>query len=836
VTPERYARVKELFLAVCEQEPDTGARFLDEACGSDAELRREVEALVACCDGATTGSGGEARSPPMVPLQTGDVFAERYRIVSHLGEGGMGEVYRTDDLTLGVPVALKLLRSTGPRNLERLRSEVRLAREVSHSAVCRVFDVGEADGRHFLTMEYIEGEDLAIHLRRMGRLPAPKVLELSRELCAGLAAAHERGILHRDLKPANIMVDARGHARITDFGIAISVDRPDHLRIGTPAYMAPEQLAGGEVTEQTDLYSLGVLLYELVTGRLPFQATTLQDQFGQRPGGHPEPPSSLVTGIDPRLERLILQALAKRPEDRPASAQAMAAALQASSGAEASRLRTGLGIAGACIVVGLVIWTGTLNDPTETIESLAPPGESLLVDVPGPQPSNGPVPMEAPDGGLEAPTSDPRPPNESAGVPAGAKSGLAGPTPTKPQSRRRLTTKGRRSMPAGSTVTPINITTSTEGSAEDEAVKSSELAVNTLLEAAPPALASVDSGPAGARDVVSQTVSAVLEVLRAPGISTAARLRQIEHIAYARFDFETMCRLVLKAGWNRFSTTERVEFIRSFEILLAQRYSSKIEAYEQEDVEIYEIQEHSDGDVTVRTKIVHRKAGRTDVDYRMRATNGSTALWRVIDVHIDGVGLVSNYREQFASILADRRHEDLLIEVRRKIHNESTRTLISASSTDAFEATRKALFDAWGPWQEGRARVWVDQTPVRSDGVYRVEFAAECDCDVVLFAIHDFTDEITLLYSSTLRSGRLASHEPRQLTTSPAPEIREFGGYGRETLKLFVTARKFDFPTPIGKQWVARPSTPARIKELDTFLAGLNGDWDSAVAYVEVVR
>ena len=126
----------------------------------------------------------------------------------------------------------------------------------------------------------------------------------------------------------------------------------------------------------------------------------------------------------------------------------------------------------------------------------------------------------------------------------------------------------------------------------------------------------------------------------------------------------------------------------------------------------------------MRTKIVHRKAGRTNVDYRMRAPNRSTALWRVIDVHIDGVGLVSNYREQFASILADRRHQDLLIEVRRKIHTERTRRLSSASSTDPFEATRKALLDAWRPWQDGRAPAWVDPPPVRGAGGGRVRLAA----------------------------------------------------------------------------------------------------------------
>src|SRR5882762_1047484 len=205
----------------------------------------------------------------------GTVLAERYRIVGLLGKGGMGEVYRADDLKLGQPVALKFLPdqllSDGPA-LARFHREVRVARQVSHKNVCRVYDIGEIDGRHFLSMEFIKGEELSSLLRRIGRLPADKAVQLARQICAGLAAAHDVGFLHRDLKPANIMIDGEGNARILYFGLAGLTEefRDDELAAGTPAYMAPEQLEGKEQTVKTDIYSLGLVLYELFTGKKAF--------------------------------------------------------------------------------------------------------------------------------------------------------------------------------------------------------------------------------------------------------------------------------------------------------------------------------------------------------------------------------------------------------------------------------------------------------------------------------------------------------------------------------------------------------------------------------------
>jgi Protein kinase domain len=228
-------------------------------------------------------------------------FADRFRIVSLLGRGAMGEVYRADDLRLGQTVALKLMSPAMARRhdgLQRLIDEVRLARTIVHPNVCRVYDIGEGDGWHYLSMEYVDGETLASLLRRIGQLPMPKAIEMARQLCAGVGAAHDRGVLHRDLKPSNIMLDGRGQIRVMDFGLAVSASADVREIVGTPAYMPPEQLAGGPLTKQSDLYALGRLLSEIL------------------------PP-----GIDSRLARMLHECLAADPASRPESAAAIAAAL-----------------------------------------------------------------------------------------------------------------------------------------------------------------------------------------------------------------------------------------------------------------------------------------------------------------------------------------------------------------------------------------------------------------------------------------------------------------------------------------------------------------------------
>jgi len=251
--------------------------------------------------------------------------------VALLGKGGMGEVYRADDLRLGQAVAMKFLPESVARDgaaQARFHREVRFARQVSHPNVCRVFDIGEAAGLPFLTMEYVDGEDLASLLRRIGRLPQDKAVDISRQLCAGLAAAHEAGVLHRDLKPANVMLDSRGKVRITDFGLAGLAAMADReITGGTPAYMAPEQLAGQPATPQSDIYSLGLVLYELFTGKAAFEAVTLAELVREHESSTPRSPSQLVQDLDPVVERVILRCLEPKPENRPRSALQVAAAL-----------------------------------------------------------------------------------------------------------------------------------------------------------------------------------------------------------------------------------------------------------------------------------------------------------------------------------------------------------------------------------------------------------------------------------------------------------------------------------------------------------------------------
>lgn len=262
----------------------------------------------------------------------GQIIAERYRVVALAGRGGMGEVYRAEDLKLSQIVAIKFLPpslSNDAGALARFHSEVRIARQVSHPNVCRVFDIGDADGIPFLTMEYVDGEDLSSLIRRIGRLSSDKAIEIARQVCAGLAAAHERGVIHRDLKPANLMLDSAGKIRITDFGLAAlaaALDGTD-VRAGTPAYMAPEQLEGKEVTIKSDLYSLGLVLYEVLTGKRAFNATSLPELIKQRESSAPISPSTLVRDLDPLVERVILRCLEKDPAQRPASALQVAAAL-----------------------------------------------------------------------------------------------------------------------------------------------------------------------------------------------------------------------------------------------------------------------------------------------------------------------------------------------------------------------------------------------------------------------------------------------------------------------------------------------------------------------------
>ena len=320
----------------CASEIPDSSRFC-LACGKPVTDNSETALMPAS---ATPGAGGESRAAAVRArvsstegrFAAGTLLAARYQIIGLLGKGGMGEVYRANDLTLDQPVALKFLPEAMTRDagmLARFHSEVRIARQVSHPNVCRVHDIGEVDGQPYLSMEYIDGEDLGSLLRRIGRLSADKAVEFARRICAGLAAAHDKGVLHRDLKPSNIMIDGEGRVFITDFGLAAAARelRGSEARQGTPAYMAPEQLAGSEVTARSDIYALGLVLYEMFAGKRPFEAPTLPEMLRLQQHSSPASLTSIVRDLDPAVERVIQRCLAADPRERPASALAVAASL-----------------------------------------------------------------------------------------------------------------------------------------------------------------------------------------------------------------------------------------------------------------------------------------------------------------------------------------------------------------------------------------------------------------------------------------------------------------------------------------------------------------------------
>jgi serine/threonine-protein kinase len=321
----------------CATPTKDGARFCPE-CGADLRLPdsptgtapRALRAVRTPASPATPASDPSPRRAAE-RFAAGHVLADRYRIVGLLGRGGMGEVYRADDLKLEQSVALKFLAPGlvgDSEKLERLFAEVRTARQVSHPAVCRVWDIGEAGGHHFLSMEFVDGENLASLLRRIGRFPQDKATAVARQVAEGLAAAHAKGLLHRDLKPANVMLDSEGHVRLTDFGLAgFAESLAGDVRSGTPAYMSPEQLLGREVSVRSDVYALGLLMYELVTGRRAFEGKGFAELARRHRDERPLEPSALAPGLDPAFERTILACLEKEPKRRPPSALTVAAML-----------------------------------------------------------------------------------------------------------------------------------------------------------------------------------------------------------------------------------------------------------------------------------------------------------------------------------------------------------------------------------------------------------------------------------------------------------------------------------------------------------------------------
>ena len=268
-------------------------------------------------------------------LATGSTFAGRYQVIEELGHGGMGKVYKVFDTDIKEKIALKLLRpeiALDKETIERFSNELKLARKISHRNVCRMFDLGKAEGTTFITMEFVPGEDLKKLIRKTSQLGAGRAVSIAKQVCDGLAEAHRLGTIHRDLKPQNIMVDEDGNARIMDFGIARSLRGKGitgaGVMIGTPEYMSPEQVEGKEVDERSDIYSLGVILFEMVTGRVPFEGDTPFTIGVKHKSEQPRNPRELNAHIPEDLSRLILRCLEKDKTKRFQAAEELLADLE----------------------------------------------------------------------------------------------------------------------------------------------------------------------------------------------------------------------------------------------------------------------------------------------------------------------------------------------------------------------------------------------------------------------------------------------------------------------------------------------------------------------------
>jgi len=322
-----------------------GTDEIGELAGAFDKMVEELREKDRLVEYLRTGVGAASETPPAAPradglLAVGARFAGRYDILDLLGSGGMGVVYRAFDREVGETVAIKALRPElefDPTMLERFKQELRLARRITHRNVVRTYDLGEADGVYFITMEYVRGTTVATLIHDAGRLAVPATLTIGKQVCRALEVAHEEGIVHRDIKPQNLLVDPGGFLKVMDFGIArLAERRADATQgltgvgvvIGTPRYMAPEQLFGEPVDARTDLYATGAVLFECLTGRPVFEAPSLPALLARHVQDRPPDPSALNSEVPESLSRVVLRALARRPEERWASASELLHALE----------------------------------------------------------------------------------------------------------------------------------------------------------------------------------------------------------------------------------------------------------------------------------------------------------------------------------------------------------------------------------------------------------------------------------------------------------------------------------------------------------------------------
>jgi len=304
----------------CQNENPSDTRF----CGNCAAPLRPTSPP------ADTPFPSETMQAPVRELATGTIFAGRYQVIEELGRGGMGRVYKVFDTEIQEKIALKLLKpelAVDKETGERFRNELRLTRKIRHKNICQMFDLGKEGGNAFITMEYVQGEDLKRLIRKMGQMSAGQAVALAKQVAEGLAEAHRQGIVHRDLKPQNIMVDEEGNARIMDFGIARSVKAKsltgEGVMIGTPEYMSPEQVEGKEVDSRSDIYSLGIILYEMATGRVPFEGDTPFTIGIKHKSEIPRNPRQINAQIPEDLSQVILRCLEKDKQKRYPSSEAL---------------------------------------------------------------------------------------------------------------------------------------------------------------------------------------------------------------------------------------------------------------------------------------------------------------------------------------------------------------------------------------------------------------------------------------------------------------------------------------------------------------------------------